>query len=141
MYIHVPTGASPGWPIGSTNRPHHPIAIAKPVFGGSNRPRIKSYTTKHTRIIQSGCRVWRYNLNSSGLGSPARTPRLGCSKPWSRSQVFPNLGDLEGLTMREQKSRYEAQPVSVRTVSTCEECGCGLGSSRSWVFQKNSGVV
>lgn len=25
------------------------------------------------------------------------------------SEVFPNLGDLEGLTMREQKSRYEAQ--------------------------------
>ena len=23
-------------------------------------------------------------------------------------EVFPNLGDLDGLTMREQKSRYEA---------------------------------
>jgi hypothetical protein len=26
------------------------------------------------------------------------------------AQVFPNLGDLDGLTMREQKSRYEATP-------------------------------
>ncbi|CAE7650216.1 unnamed protein product [Symbiodinium sp. CCMP2592] len=36
--------------------------------------------------------------------------------PELRLMVFPNLGDLDGLTMREQKARYEARfaegPVS-----------------------------
>eukprot|EP00439_Symbiodinium_sp_Y106_P022571 s359_g2.t2 len=51
------------------------------------------------------------------LGRPLVSPQFEAGGlPELRLMVFPNLGDLDGLTMREQKARYEARfaegPVS-----------------------------
>jgi len=70
----------------------------------------------------SACRVeWRIDSIKTKfkdcLGRPLVSPQFEAGGlPELRLLVFPNLSDLDGLTMREQKARYEARfaegPVS-----------------------------
>lgn len=109
----VPAGNLPQVPEGGplrsfTERLCPPPGLALPV------PESLSVKSKDIDGI-SACRVeWRIDSIKTKfkdcLVRPLVSPQFEAGGlPELRLLVFPNLGDLDGLTMREQKSRYEVR--------------------------------